>query len=311
VAAKAREITWYGQKACFHSGAFPEMAAYIPFFERAPFALNGRENKYSDMIVSRQHNNARPVPVAVVSKQYQLVQHCDILAVIAGALEEVGIDPGEVQADLCLSAYGEKMRVRAIIPQHRIGFDPGDGNPVGMRLTCFNSVDRSGALEFHTEWYRLVCSNGLLEEDQDSFRRVHLWPLTIGDVAAYLAGHFERFKKEGGKLAAMLEKKISRDQLLAWVDQEVAPLWGGYQAARVLHICLTGIDAVARPGQPRMKPWQYEMRTLEPVPGAPDAAGNAYHICMALTWVLQQGRTIQGQWEKTRDVARLMANLKA
>ncbi|MDD4335621.1 MAG: DUF932 domain-containing protein [Desulfotomaculaceae bacterium] len=311
MAAKAREKTWCGQKVCFHSGVFSEIAAYIPVFGRVPFALNGMENEYSDMIVSRQHNHAPPVPVAVVSKQYQLVQHCDILAVIAGALEEVSIDPREVQADLCLSAYGEKMRVRAIIPQHRIGFDPGDGFPVGMRLTCFNSVDRSGALEFHTEWYRLVCSNGLLEEDQDSFRRVHLWPLTIGDVAIYLAGHFERFKNEGGKLAAMLEKKISQDQLFAWVDNEVVALWGGYQAARVLHICLTGFDAVVRPGQSRMKPWLYDMKKLGQVPGAPGYAGNAYHICMALTWVVQQGRTIQGQWEKTRDVARLMANLKA
>lgn len=303
-------MTWHGQAARFYSGAFPGIMPHIPFFERVPFSLRGSENEYLDMIVSIQNHHPVPVPVAVVSKQYELVQHCDILSVIAGALEKVEVNPGLVQAELCLSAYGEKMRLRAIIPQHKFGFDPGDGYPVGMRLTCFNSVDRSSALEFHTEWYRLVCSNGLLEEDKDSFRRVHLWPLTIGDVAAYLEEQFERFGREKGRLAAMLEEEVREDELLTWVDNEVAALWGSYQASRLLHICLTGFDAVVRPGQPRMKPWQYEMNILQHVPGAPDHAGNAYHICQALTWVAQQSRTIQGQWEKTKDVARLMARLR-
>ena len=304
------KTTWYGQSARFEKGSFPEIVAHVPVFERRPFALNGTANDYCDMIVSRQDYYAAPVPVAVVSKHYELVQHRDILDVIAGALEEVDVDPQEVQTELCLSVYGEKMRLRAIFPQHQFGFDPGDGSPVGMRLTCFNSVDRSSALEFHVEWYRLVCSNGMLEEDQDSFRRVHLWPLTIGDVAAYLEGHFNLFHYEGKKLSAMLDKDVSLEELFTWVENDVAALWNNYQAARVLHICLTGYDAVARPGQPRMKPWQYDMNKLKRVPGAPDIAGNAYHICQALTWVAQQSRTVQGQWEKTKDVARLMAKFK-
>lgn len=301
------KTTWHGQEVLIRKGTFPEVMEHIPVFERMPFSLKGKENEYLDMIVSRQNCHEAPVPVAVVSKQYELVQHCDILKVIAGAMEKVDVDPRQMQTELCLSAYGEKMRFRAIFTQHEL--DPGDGCPVGMRLTCFNSVDRSSALEFHVEWYRLVCSNGLLEEEEDSFRRVHLWPLTIGDVAAYLERHFERFDQEGGKLAAMLEQKIEIDDLYSWVNNEVAALWSNYQAARVLHICLTGFDAVALPGQPKMKPWQYEMKILKRVPGAPDCADNVYHICQALTWVAQQGRTIHGQWEKTKDVTRLIAKL--
>jgi len=301
------KTTWHGQAARFHSGSFPEILSHIPVFERVPFALNGTKNEYHDMIVSRQHRYADPVPVAVVSKQYELVQHYDILSVIAGAMQSVDVDPGQVHTDLCLSTYGEKMRFQAIFPQHWT--DPGDKHPVGMRLTCFNSLDRSSALEFHTEWYRLVCSNGLLQEDEDSFRRVHVWPLTIGDVAAYLEDHFERFNKEGGTLTVMLNQKAEIDDIYSWVDGEVAARWGNYQAARVLHICLTGYDANVLPGQPRMKPWQYDMKALQRVPGAPNYSDNAYHICQALTWVAQQGRTIQGQWEKTKDVTRLMAKL--
>jgi hypothetical protein len=305
-ASAEAKVTWHGQAASIVKGSIPEIMERVPVFEKMPFALGKAANDYYDMIVS-QSKNSSPVPVAVVSRQYQLVQHHDILEVIAGALEKVNVDPRRVQADLCLSPYGEKMRFRAIIPNHRFAFDPGDGCPVGLRLTCFNSVDRSSALEFHTEWYRLVCSNGLLEEGGDSFRRVHIWPLTIGDVAAYLEEHFELFDREGGKLAGMLNQQVSEDDLYSWVDTEVTAAWGSYQAARVLHICCTGFDAFVRPGQHRMKPWQYEMKVLQHVPGAPEYAGNAYHICQALTWVAQQSRTVQGEWEKTRDVSRLMA----
>ena len=309
-ASAEAKVTWHGQAASIVKGSIPEIMKHVPFFEQMPFAMGEAANDYYDMIVSRSHPDG-PVPVAVVSSKYQLVQHQDILEVIAGALKKVEVDPRQVQADLCLSAYGEKMRFRAIIPDNRFAFDPGDGCPVGLRLTCFNSVDRSSALEFHTEWYRLVCSNGLLEEGGDSFRRVHIWPLTIGDVAAYLEEYFELFDREGDKLAGMLEQQVSVDDLYSWVNTEVTAAWGSYQAARVLHICLTGFDAFVRPGQHRMKPWQYEMKVLQVVPGAPEYAGNAYHICQALTWVAQQSRTVQGEWDKTKNVSQLMAKLVA
>jgi len=302
------KTSWYGQKTKLYIGTLPQLIEHIPYFEKVPFAVNKIENEYYHTILSFQNNSPGPVPVAIVSKQYELVQHYDILMVIAGALENIKIDPRQVQTELCLSAYGEKMRFRAIFPHYDL--DPGDGHPVGMRLTCFNSVDRTSALEFYIEWYRLVCSNGMLQEELERFRRIHQWPLTIGDVAAYLKEHFERFPKEGQNLVAMLSKKVNKEDLISWVNNDVAQRWGNHQAARVLHICRTGFDAVVLQGNVRMQPDQYPMKKLQQVPGAPKDADNAYHICQALTWVAQQSRTIQGQWEKTKDVTRLLAKLK-
>ncbi len=77
-----------------------------------------------------------------------------------------------------------------------------------------------------------------------------------------------RFQRRSGDLAAMLNQKAGVDKLYSWIDGEVAGLWGNHQAARVLHICLTGFDAAVLPGQPRMKPWQYAMKVLKQVPSA-------------------------------------------
>ncbi len=74
-------------------GTFAEVLDALPHFGRQPFAMasvNGDEvgvNSYLDMVyklASRQ--GERPIPVGVVSKNYRLVDHRQLLMTIQQAL---------------------------------------------------------------------------------------------------------------------------------------------------------------------------------------------------------------------------------
>ena len=71
----------------------------------------------------------------------------------------IHIDISGVTSTLLLSEYGERMHWACPIP--KIEFDPGDGNPIVLRINCLNSVDTSTVLEIVLSWFRLVCGNGI------------------------------------------------------------------------------------------------------------------------------------------------------
>ena len=77
---------------------------HLPHFGRQPFTMssvNGTEmavNPYLDMIYrlpARQGES--PVPVGVVSKNYRLVDHHQVLTTIEEVLADFGIDPAKIE----------------------------------------------------------------------------------------------------------------------------------------------------------------------------------------------------------------------
>ena len=142
-------IKWFNSPVHFHKGNLSEIRQYIPDFERRSFGLTQPDNKSArlnerlDTIVRRPSRDDQTyVPVAVVSKEYSLVQHTMVLDQVITALENAKILAPSVTAKVGLTQYGERMALSVYLPDN-FSFNSGDGDPMALRLECFNSVDGS------------------------------------------------------------------------------------------------------------------------------------------------------------------------
>jgi hypothetical protein len=102
-----KELKWLGSPVSTYSGKISEILVYIPEFERRPFSLSSdlplaNENAFMDVIVRKPIPNIDPaeIPIGVVSKNYQLVQHWQVIDTIINTLNMVGIKPEQVTAEL-------------------------------------------------------------------------------------------------------------------------------------------------------------------------------------------------------------------
>ena len=101
-----------------------------------------------------------PVPVGLVSKTYNLVQHGEL---IERALKWIKSVPGATvpdQIELSATANFERILAKFDLGEG-LSISP-DGKPVNLQLVCRNSVDGSTAIRARLGWYRLVCSNGMI-----------------------------------------------------------------------------------------------------------------------------------------------------
>src|SRR5206468_9270743 len=88
-------------------------------------------------------------------------------------LRSIKLDPNELKCDLGLSDLGEWMNLRIYFPE---AYDHvrQDGDSLGLRLECFNSVDGSSRLLLLLGWIRFICSNGLvIGETRAELRDTH------------------------------------------------------------------------------------------------------------------------------------------
>lgn len=156
---------WFNSPVSFYKGTLFDIGRYIPDFERRAFALGQpdeertRINERLDTIVRKPTmDDPNFVPVGVVSKEYVLVPHTEVLNIAAKAIKAVNLSPADVKAELTITDYGERMAFSLYLPE-KYSFDPGDGHPLDLRLECFNSVDGSTRFRALMGWFRFVCSN--------------------------------------------------------------------------------------------------------------------------------------------------------
>lgn len=163
------ELKWLGQRARrIQDLTLLTVLDHLPVFERHQFGTN----EYLDAIVRMPFGaNPSQVPVGSVSKRYFLIQHRQFIQEVCQGLSAVSIEPAGVPAELWISEYGERIRIRFRVP--RRPFDPGDGHPLLLSAECFNSVEGSCALEIRMSWLRLVCMNGLSTHMDASLRKIH------------------------------------------------------------------------------------------------------------------------------------------
>ena len=84
------------------AGPLGELAARLPEFDRVPFGVNPR----LDMIVRRAAAAGQiPVPTAVVSKRYVLVQHLEVIDALVKALRAQDVQAGALRCRLTMTEF--------------------------------------------------------------------------------------------------------------------------------------------------------------------------------------------------------------
>ena len=302
------ELKWLGQRArriC--DLTLPGVVDHLPDFERREFG----NNEYLDMIVRQPfRQDRREVAVGSVSKRYFLIQHRQLVHEICDGLSAIRIDPAKVPAELWISDYGERIRLRFRVPQRP--FDPGDGYPLLLSAECFNSVEKSCALEIKMSWLRLICMNGLSTKSDALLRKIHdsVW-MNRTEPGAFVQEQLENGDAYFKDIKDWVRHHITGDRLVKWVDEVVAPKWTRRAAARVHHICRTGFDG--KPVPPRSKgiaPHSWPVSSDKAVPGAPIPAKSLYDVAQALSWVAGHNPTVEDQIRWTDQIHQLITELK-
>jgi hypothetical protein len=310
------EPKWFNSPVSFHTGTLSDIHRYIPTFERRDFAVarssdeHFRMNERLDTIVRLPFREDHAfVPVGVVSKNYALVPHTAVLDVVMQALDKAKIAAADVKAEIKITEYGERMALSLYLPD-KYSFDPGDGNPMALRLECTNSVDGSTRFRALMGWFRLVCSNGLIiGVTQSDVRRRHVGDLILSDVHAVLTSGISVSEMEKTNFERWRKVEISPDKLASWVDKELRAGWGFKAAARAFHIAQHGMDAEIIGQYKDNTPTTIPMRQTNPVPGTPKHCSNLFDVTQVLAWLAKERRDVQEQLEWREKIPDLTAPL--
>jgi hypothetical protein len=295
-----------------YRGELDEVMPRLPAFDRVPFAApGGIDNRFLDAIVRREEpgRGLPAVPVAVVSKRYQLLPHPEAADAVRAALCAIGVHPRDMQAEAQLSTYGARMALQVRLPRE-FDFDPGDGHPLALRLVCLNSVDGSTPLRILLGWYRFVCANGLaVGTTRCEWRLVHREGMMPADVTPLLQAGLELAEREKLALREWRATPVPAPRLGAFADGRLAAAWGVRLAARFLHIAVTGFDAeLAFPFEPG-PPGAKTMSPTRRVPGSPAFAQTAWDACQALAWLAKDRKDPRERVERMLQIPELMQAL--
>lgn len=307
---------WFSSPVSFHDGSLDDIRTYLPDFERRAFALTQPGNERSrintrlDTIVRKPFGDDRNfVPVGVVSKDYALVPHVDVLDVCTEAVGEAGLVPKDVKCELTITEYGERMALSLYLPSE-YSFDPGDEHPLALRLECFNSVDGSTRFRALMGWFRFVCSNGLIiGVTRADVRRRHVGDIRLGDVGTVLTAGIEEAEDEKKNFAKWRDHTAEPNRLVQWADGELRKAWGFKAATRAFHISRSGHDADIAGSYKDHRPTTIPVSLGREVPGAPSASRNLYDVSQVLAWLAQDRRDVQEQLEWRQQIAGLLKPL--
>ena len=213
-----------------HDGAPYEMLpSGAPVETREHF----RENLRLDTVVRLPHeDDPGCVPVGVVSKDYVLLPHTEVLDLAVQALEAAKINPADVRAELRISDLGERMALAFVLPDNLL-FDPGDRFPMQMRLECLNSVDGSTRFRAEMGWFRLVCSNGLgFRVTTHEADRRHVGDLQLAHIGTVLGNGLRDYQSEREGIERWAHTGVSLKTIDGWADSTLRSSWGLKAATR-------------------------------------------------------------------------------
>jgi len=307
---------WFNSPVTHHTGTLGDIGKHIPTFERRPFSLSmpGDEppgiNAQLDTIVRKPFDGDKAfMPVGIVSKEYAFVQHATVLEVATQALKDAKINLATVKAEIKITAYGERMALSLYLPKE-YSFDPGDGNPMALRLECLNSVDGSTRFRALMGWFRLVCGNGLvIGITRSDVRRRHVGDLQVGDVGAVLTAGIKDSETEKRNLQSWRNRPLTGKRILPWLKNDLRKKWGFKAATRAFHIATTGYD-VEITGQYRNEdPTTIPVQKGERVKGTPELSENLFDLSQILAWLAKERRDLQEQIEWREQIPELLAPL--
>jgi len=248
------------------------------------------------------------VPIGVVSKGYSLVQHRTVWDQAAAALEAAKISAHNVNAELGLTRYGERMSLSVYLPDD-FSFNARD-DPMALRLEFINSVDGSCRFRALMGWFRFVCSNGLvLGVTRSDVRRIHIGDLQIEEVGLVLASGLQEADSEKKRFDRWRQINISLTRLTAWIEKELWKAWGFKAATRAYHIARTGSDVEITDHYKDNSPTTIGFKKTNRVPGAPAQSTNVFDVSQVLAWLAKERRDVQEQVEWREQIPDLIAPL--
>jgi hypothetical protein len=137
----------------------------LPHFGRQPFGMaspNGDDlgiNSYLDMVYRLPiRQSEKPVPVGVVSKNYRLLDHHQILRTIQESVAKRKLELENVRVVAEWTIHGERAHFSIIFPPEEyftvgtVGYE----DEMRFRIEVFNSVDGSCRLMAVGGWLRFV-----------------------------------------------------------------------------------------------------------------------------------------------------------
>ena len=278
-------------------GSITQVIERLPHFGRQPFAMssaNGEDvgiNPHLDMIYrmpTRQGEKA--IPIGIVSKNYRLVDHHQVLQTVQDALLDNKIDPGAVQARARWTPYGERAHFSLLLPEEgRFTFSPSDGDEMRFRIEVYNSVEGSCRFMAVAGWLRFVCSNGLIVGSAlMDLRQQHRQQLQIEDFGKLLRGSVESAGNDKNVCESWLRQRVDPSILFQWADVDVLKVWGLKAAVRIISMMRNGHDAEIAGDTRGRPPSQVDTESLDPVPGLEVPPITAFGISQALSWLAGQ-----------------------
>ena len=312
---KQTDLKWHSKSVNNYKGNLLEIISCLPVFKKQPFKLDGSENKHLDTIVNISDGD---IPVTTVSKSYSLVQHFEILEIIAKAFQDLKYNIDETKCNLHLTEYGECMWLKIDFWEEG-KFDPGDGHILIPQLHVRNSVDKSVQLAFELSWYRLICKNGLISLDTEGrFNKRHTKSLKPELLTEYLARNISKIEQEKEVYRRWKKKELHTDTnieiLRDWIHTTVFDSWDLNYAERVYSIIETGQDIKVTKLKGRTteenKDSDIIKITLEgKVPGT-QPAENIYDVANALSWVASHQNSLQNQYKMMIQVPKMLEELE-
>ncbi|MBT4512925.1 MAG: DUF932 domain-containing protein [Chloroflexi bacterium] len=293
---------WRSRKVEYIAGNLNQITKHIPSFELQDFFLKEdaeiNNNPYYKTVIRLPLTPVeKRIPIGIVSNTYTLAQHRKVVDLCIEGIKGCGIDIDHVRCELGLSIFGEWMNFRIYFPD-KYDFSPSGGDPLKLRLECFNSVDGSSRLIILFGWFRFICSNGMvIGETISELRDIHNRHMDLSKVKSLIIKAMHQVHSDKEKMSGWKNIQVDTDSLAHWVDTSVSRKWGKIPAFRAFHICTSGHDAkYADPFEPE-KPSRKSMIELGVVPGAPNRARNLYDVGQALSWIATNRNNAE---EKTR-----------
>lgn len=300
--------TWKGLPVVKYNDRLEELVSLMPAFEMRSFGQGDFENQLLKQVVRLPAKESPyEIPVGVVSWNYNLIQHVQAVNRLRAGLQEASIEENLAECTLYQSSYGERMKLW--IALHGLDFDPGDGHPLRVVVSCQNSVEGSCALEIKVIQVRWVCVNGMILGKGGVLRKTHIpQKLDQKEIARHLRGYLTWLAKEQIIYSTWLKTIIDPEQINSWVDTTVAKKWGNQAAARVASICRAGYNGKVQSlkDQP---PSYWPVGWDQIVPGACAPVNNVYHAAQALSWIASHRPDLDERSERMDAIPEMVKEL--
>jgi hypothetical protein len=279
-------------------------------------SLNGDElgvNSYLDMVYRLPiRQGERPVPVGVVSKNYRLLDHHQILRTIQQSMANRQLNLENVRVVAEWTIHGERAHFSIILPpeEHFTVGTVGNKDEMRFRIEVFNSVDGSCRLMAIAGWLRFVCTNGLIIGTAlMQLQQQHRQQLEVEELGRRIGEAIESTWSDKAKFERWMSIRVEKSVLVAWIDQEVRSLWGVKAAVRVLGIATGGWDVEPVGAMTNRRPSEIRTNRTKAVPGVDAPVSNLFGVSQVLSWIAGQRGEISEDLQWRSQVQELVAKL--